>query len=272
HTFDSHQPLPLTLPSSSPPSQFLPVLKTQLPHQAPSFRGSKPESSPDRRPQQAHRTSHLSSIRHQTERQQVAMGQPPPDKPTSVATGQQQPPQPPPPEEAAPPPLTFLTVLYTLTTLRGSAWWRPKESDCDRVHLAIYLRLYDVQSRVLRIPDRVGIFYTPSPATTMPIPRPGEDGEEDPRAAQGGVFAGVVCLWFYTALIFLVPVLLFTSLGWLDPWHDPSALGLLIDLAEWTAAVMAFPAVSFWGLSLYFRGKIGRSSLEVNEAAGLVGV
>ncbi|KAB5586145.1 hypothetical protein GE09DRAFT_1181217 [Coniochaeta sp. 2T2.1] len=146
------------------------------------------------------------------------MGQSPTDKPTSVATGQQ-PPQPPPPEkEAAPPPLTFLTVLCTLTSLRGITWWRPKESDCDRVHLAIYLRVYDVQSRVLRIPDRVGIFYTPTPATTFPMTRPGEDGEEDPRAAQGGVFAGVVCLSFYTALVLLVPVLLFTSLGWLDPW------------------------------------------------------
>ncbi|KAJ9149710.1 hypothetical protein NKR19_g5520 [Coniochaeta hoffmannii] len=102
---------------------------------------------------------------------------------TSVATGQ--PTQPSRPEAA--PPLTARMVLATLLTLPGNTWHRPKESDTERVHRAIFRRGYYIQSRVLRIPHRIGFFYRPP--GTMPL------GEGEDEESQGAGFAGVVHLY-----------------------------------------------------------------------------
>lgn len=70
----------------------------------------------------------------------------------------------------------------------------------------------------------------------------------------------------------MLPVLLFTTFGLMDPWHDPRALSLIVDVAWITVAVMAFIVAFCWGASVCFREKSGRSSLVVDEAGPLAAV
>lgn len=57
-------------------------------------------------------------------------------------------------------PLTVRQVLFTIITLEGMGLaCRPDNSVTGVVHMALFRRGYEFQSRVLRIPDRYGFFW-----------------------------------------------------------------------------------------------------------------
>ena len=58
--------------------------------------------------------------------------------------------------------VSTLTVLKTVFTLPGMSC-RPEDSITGAVHMAIFRNGYEFQSRVLRIPDRYGLFWPTLP-------------------------------------------------------------------------------------------------------------
>lgn len=85
-------------------------------------------------------------------------------------------------------------VLKTVFTVAGMRA-RPEQSIIDRVHMAIFHHVYKFQSRVLRIPDRYGLF---SPASL------------DYQLAQGDMFAMLIfCCTIVTALCMLACLFLY---------------------------------------------------------------
>lgn len=91
-------------------------------------------------------------------------------------------------------PLSAVMVLKTVLTVAGMRG-RPEQSIIDRVHMAIFHHGYKFQSRVLRIPDRYGLF---SPASL------------DYQLAQGDNFALLIfCCTIVTVLCMLCCLFLY---------------------------------------------------------------
>ena len=132
----------------------------------------------------------------------------------------------------APPPLTALTIVGILLTF-GGARWRPKETD-ERFHLAVFRGGYDLQSRVLRIPDRVGFFYS----------SPGQSKED--QKSQGALFTLFAGICSYTVLSLMLPPFLFMVLGLLDPWHNSIDRFLLAFAALSCAAMVVMFIALYW--------------------------
>lgn len=158
----------------------------------------------------------------------------------------------------APPPLTALTIVGILLTFGGDRW-RPKETD-ERFHLAVFRRGYDLQSRVLRIPDRVGFFYS----------SPGQSKED--QKSQGALFTLFARFCSYTVLSLMLPPFLFMVLGLSDPWHNSIDRFLLVFAALSCAAMVVMFIALYWFQVFCNRRTARRSNQEADEARLSAGV
>jgi len=201
--------------------------------------------SPTRRPQTADRrpqtepATYLSGIRHQPSLSKVSLPTIHHSRPATSKRVSNEPPvamgQSPIDNNVpldAPPPLTALTIVGILLTF-GGARWRPKETD-ERFHLAVFRGGYDLQSRVLRIPDRVGFFYS----------SPGQSKED--QKSQGALFTLFAGICSYTVLSLMLPPFLFMVLGLLDPWHNSIDRFLLAFAALSCAAMVVMFIALYW--------------------------
>lgn len=92
--------------------------------------------------------------------------------------------------------LTVRQVFFTIITLEGMGLaCRPYNSVAGVVHMALFRRGYEFQSRVLRIPDRYGLFWA------APF-------EPQAEQTQGYLFAATILLSFWFLVTFMPMALL----------------------------------------------------------------